>query len=119
MHRVMSKVIVIVAVAILASLAPLAADAQNRSQGVRPTDSSSRRRALVIGDDNYPDRPLRNSVNDAVSVGATLRDLGFVADVQLNVSMIQMEQAADRFVAAVRPGDTALFYYSGHGMQFG
>jgi hypothetical protein len=104
----------IIAVAVLAS----AAGAQDRR--VTPLGSSQKRVALVIGNNEYRNQqPLRNSVNDANSVGAALRELSFTVDVKLNVSMIQMEEAVERFAGSVRPGDIALFYYSGHGIQVG
>jgi tetratricopeptide (TPR) repeat protein len=80
--------------------------------------NTGRRVALVIGNNQYHNQqPLRNSINDATAVGSALRELGFTTDVRLDVSVIQMEKVAGRFVASVRPGDIALFYYSGHGMQ--
>jgi formylglycine-generating enzyme required for sulfatase activity len=92
------------------------------NRGIRPVEpaASSRRVALIVGNNDYHNQqPLRNSVNDAVSMGDALRGLGFEVDVERNVSMPQFEEAADKFIASVRPGDVALFYYSGHGMQIG
>ncbi len=94
--------------------------AQDKGARVVQPAASSRKLALIIGNNAYRNQqPLRNSVNDAVAMGDALRGLGFEVDVERNVSMSQFEEAADRFIASVRPGDTALFYYSGHGMQVG
>ena len=78
---------------------------------------SSRRVALVIGNNAYPGTPLRNAVNDAQAVARTLKDLGFQVDLATDINLRAMETAVDRFVKALRPGDVGLFYYSGHGMQ--
>jgi len=102
---------------ILLALALAAASAQDRR--VTPSDTP-RRLALVIGNNDYRNQQqLRNSVNDANAIGSTLRDLGFTVDIRLNLTMVQLEEAAEAFIASVRPGDVALFYYSGHGMQVG
>jgi uncharacterized caspase-like protein len=37
----------------------------------------SRRLALVIGNSEYPQAPLKNPVNDAAAMEATLKKLGF------------------------------------------
>src|SRR5215472_9399440 len=94
--------------------------AQDRGARVVQPAASSRRLALIIGNNDYRNQqPLRNSVNDANAMGDSLRALGFEVDVERNVSMSQFEEAADKFIGSVRPGDIALFYYSGHGMQVG
>jgi hypothetical protein len=47
-------------------------------------------------------------VNDARAVGAALRDMGFATDVRVSATMIEMEQAADRFLAGAYAGDVSL-----------
>jgi formylglycine-generating enzyme required for sulfatase activity len=99
---------------------PLCLIAQDRSARVIQPAATSRRLALIIGNNDYRNQQsLRNSVNDANAMGDALRALGFEVDVERNVSMSQFEGAADKFIGSVRPGDIALFYYSGHGMQVG
>ena len=73
--------------------------------------------ALVIGNQAYPKWPLRNPVNDAQAISEGLRAVGFEPDVVLNAGLRQLEQAVDRFVTRIQPGDVALFYYAGHGIQ--
>ena len=46
-----------------------------------------------------------------------LGEVGFRTEVLLNGSLRDMGRAVDSFVARVRPGDVALFYYAGHGIQ--
>jgi formylglycine-generating enzyme required for sulfatase activity len=84
---------------------------------VAPVAQGSRRLALVVGNNAYPGSPLRNAVNDARAVRAALAGVGFEVDLQTDVGMAQLDRAAGDFAARVRPGDVALFYYSGHGMQ--
>jgi hypothetical protein len=76
-----------------------------------------RRLALVIGNDAYPGKPLNNAVNDAQSMKSALEQSGFKVQVSLNATQQQMESAIDEFTGGVKPGDIALFFYAGHGMQ--
>jgi hypothetical protein len=39
--------------------------------------------------------------------------------VKLNLTMAQMEEAANQFLGSIRPSDVVIFYYSGHGIQVG
>lgn len=73
------------------------------------------RRALVIGNDAYQHvSPLRNAVNDARDLTAKLETLGFETVVATDVDLRAMEQAIDGFISSIRPGDVALFHFSGH-----
>lgn len=85
-----------------------------------PADSAvvvQRRLALVVGNDSYPEMPLRNARNDMSALSAALKDVGFLVTQVADVDRKALARAIDEFVQAVRPGDTALFYYSGHGIQ--
>jgi hypothetical protein len=75
------------------------------------------RLALVIGNDAYPGNPLHNAVNDARSMKNALEESGFKVQLGLNVTQRQMEGVIDEFTGSVKPGDVALFFYAGHGMQ--
>jgi carboxyl-terminal processing protease len=92
----------------LASFSPNMADAQNRF-------------ALVIGNDKYdhlgPDAQLRRAVNDARSVRQTLESLGFKVTLGENVERSTFNRLWQSFLDEVTPGDTAAFYYSGHGVE--
>jgi uncharacterized caspase-like protein len=48
---------------------------------------------------------------------AALEANRFSVSLELNTSQQRLEESVDRFVAAIRPGDVALFYCSGHGIQ--
>ena len=92
---------------------------------IRPQDSARRvtavetlqRVALVIGNNAYPRMPLANSVNDARGMAAVLRESGFRVQEVENADLRGVEQAVQSFAAEIRPGDAALFFYSGHGIQ--
>jgi formylglycine-generating enzyme required for sulfatase activity/uncharacterized caspase-like protein len=77
-----------------------------------------RRLALVVGIESYSPTPLVNPLNDARAIAASLRDNAFfeVTEVE-NADSRKLETAVNQFTASLRPGDVALFYYSGHGMQ--
>jgi len=74
--------------------------------------------ALVIGNTNYEVGPLRNPINDANLMSNTLSGLGFEVIKVLDADKPTMVQAVRDFEARVVDSEgTALFYYSGHGLQ--
>jgi hypothetical protein len=77
-----------------------------------------RRVALVIGNAAYDMAPLRNPVNDARAMAATLRTLGFEVTALENAAQTDMKRAIDDFGDNLRSGGgVGLFYFSGHGIQ--
>jgi uncharacterized protein YecT (DUF1311 family) len=75
--------------------------------------------ALVIGNAAYRHAPaLTNPKNDAEDVGRSLTELGFETVIATDLDRTGMNDALDRFSRIVPGADVALFYYSGHGMQF-
>jgi len=82
-----------------------------------PSDGRGRRIALVIGNDAYLENHLHNAVNDARSMKSALEGAGFTVQIRVDVTQKQMETAIDDFTGGVSPGDIALFFYAGHGMQ--
>jgi uncharacterized caspase-like protein len=80
---------------------------------------SETRIALVIGNGAYQNVPrLPNPPNDAKAVAAALRRAGFDTIIATDLDEHGMEDAAIRFSRAARTADVALFYYSGHALQF-
>src|SRR4051812_4197250 len=80
---------------------------------------SETRIALVIGNASYPDveAPLRDSVNNARALTDELRRSGFEVDAGENLTKEAMRVALDRFYGKIKPGATALFFFSGYGIQ--
>lgn len=77
-----------------------------------------KKQALSIGNDTYVRRPLKSCVNDAVDVTSRLRAIGFRTQCSTNLELSSMKSATDRFVQSIKPGSVALFYFSGHGLQY-
>lgn len=78
---------------------------------------AANRYALVVGNAAYPKWPLKNPLNDARAVAAALDQLGFITQSATDVTLRNLEASINRFVAQIKSGDTALFYYAGHGIQ--
>jgi tetratricopeptide (TPR) repeat protein len=89
---------------------------QQRGMGLAPA-ATEKRVALVIGNGRYETGPLRNPVNDANLVAATLRELGFEVISRTDVNLQQMGAAVREFSRKINNGSIGLFYYAGHGMQ--
>ena len=60
--------------------------------------------------------PLKNARNDARAVREALVDAGFSVDIFEDADRAAFSAAVNAFAAKLRPGDVAVFYYSGHGM---
>lgn len=94
----------------------LSADNQMAMKVVASIDRP--RTALVIGNSDYLYSPLKNPVNDAQAMAASLERLGFDVTLQVNANQQQMEEAIDGFGRRLAAGNhVALFYYAGHGVQ--
>jgi uncharacterized caspase-like protein len=75
--------------------------------------------ALVIGNGAYAHVPhLLNPSHDAEDVAAALKRTGFQTIVGIDLDQAGMQEAAIQFARAARTADVALFYYSGHALQF-
>jgi Caspase domain len=79
---------------------------------------AEKRVALVIGNNDYKNVPkLQKAVNDARTMGDTLRQLGFSVMVAENQTRQAFSQTLLAFDNAIEPGDTAFFFYAGHGFE--
>src|ERR1700686_3670758 len=79
---------------------------------------AQKRVALVIGNNDYKNVPkLQKAVNDPRTMGETLKQLGFSVMVAENQTRQAFSQTLLAFDAAVEPGDTAFFFYAGHGFE--
>jgi uncharacterized caspase-like protein len=83
--------------------------------------ADARRIALVIGNDAYAELPaLRKAGSDATDFAALLKEKSFdQVLLRHNLSSLDMEFALSEFLETIAPGDTALFFYSGHGWSDG
>src|ERR1700687_896253 len=81
---------------------------------------AEKRVALVIGNNDYKNVPkLQKAVNDARTMGDTLKQLGFSVMVAENQTRQSFSETLLAFDKAVEPGDTAFFFYVGHGFEIG
>jgi len=79
---------------------------------------AEKRVALVIGNNDYRNVPkLQKAVNDARTMGDTLKQLGFTVMVAENQNRQAFSQTLLAFDNAVEAGDTAFFFYAGHGFE--
>lgn len=80
-------------------------------------------RALLVGINDYPTSPLRGCINDVVDVAELLvGKLGFARDgiellTERRATKDAILEALRSLVQRSRPGDRALFHFSGHGTQ--
>ena len=76
--------------------------------------------ALVIGNDRYQnlpaDKQLAKAVNDARAVGAALEKIGFTVIRGENLDRQGMIDRIFAFTKQIKPGDTAVLFYAGHGV---
>jgi len=90
---------------------PLPADRNTAS-------AKEHRLALVIGNGDYPNAPLRNPVNDVRDFAAALADSGFDVVRLENANVRQLRTAIRDFGDRLKKqGGVGLFYFAGHGMQ--
>ncbi|HEX8253872.1 MAG TPA: caspase family protein [Thermoanaerobaculia bacterium] len=83
---------------------------------------AAQRKALVIGNGQYTAdgmTPLESPVNNADELAKRLATMGFQTDLEatVNLGTLGVQFAVAKFIASLQPGDTALFYYAGHGIQ--
>lgn len=75
------------------------------------------RKALIIGNASYADKPLRNPANDAELMATTLDNLNFSVSKLTNVNHRAFDNAVREFANNLDLEDEVVFYYSGHGVQ--
>src|SRR6266481_5324864 len=79
---------------------------------------AAKRVALVVGNNDYKNVPkLQKAVNDARTMGDTLKQLGFSVMVAENQTRQAFSETLLAFDKAVESGDTAFFFYAGHGFE--
>jgi uncharacterized caspase-like protein len=81
--------------------------------------SADTRVALVIGNGAYVSTAqLPNPSHDAEDVASSLRRSGFEVLQGIDLRQADMQDLTIRFARAAGKADVALFYYSGHAMQY-
>ncbi|MET0719241.1 MAG: caspase family protein [Tardiphaga sp.] len=79
---------------------------------------AEKRVALVIGNNDYRNVPkLQKAVNDARTIGDALKRLGFRVMVAENQSRQAFSQSLLAFDSTIEKGDTAFFFFAGHGFE--
>ncbi len=81
---------------------------------------AEKRVALVIGNDRYVSlsaaEQLQKAVNDARAVGSALKQIGFDVVSGENLGRQALLAHLDTAAQRLAPGDTAFFFFSGHGV---
>lgn len=113
------KRIAIIAVMLLGLLPWQASYGAQRTLAVKSADAQLQKRvALVMGNASYKGAPaLRNPVNDANAISASLNNLGFEVIEVTNATQKEMNRAITVFGSKLTPETVALFFYAGHGIQ--
>lgn len=76
--------------------------------------------ALVIGNADYKNSPLKNPVNDARAMKAELEELKFKVIFGTDIETAdEMDEKLREFYKASKDAEIALMYFSGHGIQSG
>ncbi|WP_407519864.1 caspase family protein [Methylobacterium oryzisoli] len=82
---------------------------------------AQRRLAYVVGNNRYDHVPLlRNAEKDADSIASLLRQVGFDEVIpERNLSYAALNDGLRSFSSKISEGDTALFFFAGHGYNDG
>ena len=78
--------------------------------------------ALCIGNDKYKYTWLNSlncAVNDSIAVAQKLKSLGYDTIVSNNLDVKEIYSAVDEFEQKLQSYDVGLFYYAGHGFEYG
>ncbi|MCI4664036.1 MAG: caspase family protein [Neomegalonema sp.] len=76
--------------------------------------------ALVIGNSKYKVAGLRNPVNDATEMTARFKALKFDEVIKrIDLDKAGLDEAVARFARKARGADTAVIFFSGHGIEIG
>src|ERR1700730_1668876 len=79
---------------------------------------AEKRVALVMGSDAYKNVPsLKKAVNDAHTMGDTLKGLGFQVLTAENQTRVGFADTLLAFDKMIDPGDVAFFFFAGHGFE--
>ena len=79
---------------------------------------AERRVALIIGNNSYTEVPaLGKAIADASAVAETLDGLGFETILATDLDRREFNLRLSELTSRLEPGDTALFFFAGHGVE--
>jgi Flp pilus assembly protein TadD len=102
---------------ILALVGIILATYAGAAQAQPPRHTEGARIALVIGNDQYEGRPLKNAINDAKGMAAALAGQGFRVISAFNADVKTLSSSVNIFMSQVSAESVAVVFYSGHGFQ--
>lgn len=110
---------IFIAMSCLIAMLSQAQAANDRALRLKVQDAAvnEKRIALVIGNSDYTNVPLKNPVNDAKDVASKLRGLGFDVIERNNLKTKQIGSTLSEFRSKLSSGAVALVFYAGHGLQ--
>jgi hypothetical protein len=113
--------LVAVLFALFASLSFLCSGAANAESFRLAQANGGGRVALVVGNANYPgdDRPPLQPIKDVRAIAEELRRADFEEITGEDVSKQKLRSLLGSFKAKIKPGSTALVFFSGYGIQTG
>ncbi len=80
--------------------------------------NAEKRLALVIGNDSYAEvNSLQKARADATAVTDALKTKGFTVTTVLDAERREMNKKISEFTGQLEPGDTAMVFYAGHGVE--
>jgi uncharacterized caspase-like protein len=97
--------------------AKVIASKPSQAVAAAPGVSGGKRLALVMGNGSYREAPLKNPVNDARALAASLRGLGFDVMIGENLGQRDMTRLVARFGERLSGHDVGMFFFAGHGIQ--
>jgi vacuolar-type H+-ATPase subunit F/Vma7 len=92
------------------------ADSKSQSDSVKIT-SETKRVALVIGNSEYKNRPLKNPKADAEDMRDFLKDANFDVIFINDASLSDLRNGFDNYFEKIKKADVGFIYYSGHGIE--
>ena len=79
--------------------------------------NKEKRVALIIGNQHYPDRALKNSIHDAQAIAKRLKKINFKAEniiLKIDINYQEFYKSLDEFKNKIDKNTITFFYFSGH-----
>ena len=73
----------------------------------------TRKKALIIGNNDYQVSPLRSCKNDADDIAAKLKSVGFDVTIDHNLKYLKMSKKILDFTRDIDSEDFVVFFFSG------